>query len=343
MNEIMQEYNISIDFANKIVNRDKMIIVQDDNISTRLNISVLDEIEDDQNLTLIFEKPDGTSKSYSLILTEKKSTFDVPNDVLNLSGYAKISFVYIYGEKKLTNYDFIVDIKIEAKIGQLEDLNEEELSSFESVIGQLNEKLVEVNELESTVEVAESSRIESENNRIIAENDRVNAQVTRNTSEIERLQNESNRVISENDRVQNELTRIEFENNRVIVENDRVQNELNRQTAESSRIVAESDRNQKELERESAETSRESQEQERETNSANTINSCNTATNNANSAANSANTAATNAQDVANEVTSKLNNGDFNIPVIQITEEEYDALSDEEIDDNAFYIDSLSW
>ena len=100
-------------------------------------------------------------------------------------------------------------------------LNEDEAMADENFT-LFQQAVVDLNELEASIEAAESKRVTAENARVSAESARASNENTRKSNETARISAESSRASAESTRASNENTRKSNETSRVSAESSRV-------------------------------------------------------------------------------------------------------------------------
>ena len=202
---------------------------------------------------------------------------------------------------------------------------------------------------------AENIRIENEKARVEAENARKEAETNRDTEESKRVSAETDRASAEAVRNSSEESRVNAENARDAAENIRVKNETDRIAAESARANAETDRITEEStrvanenERIENEAKRIEAEKSRETNTAEAIKNSEAATKKAEDAASGVIAALEGTIATVDHIGLSKPDGDTitidkdgtlhsSAKGIEITLEEYNALSEEEKSDGSVY------
>lgn len=210
------------------------------------------------DIVVNFKRPDR--KVISRILTASGSIveYKIGNEEMHVDGDAELEIQFFNSDntKRISTKRMKVQI--------IESIGADDVYTDDESYSTLQQLLVEVRDLEATVEQNEQERIDNENARIAAENSRVNAENTRESNEATREFNETNRVAAENDRDNAESTRESNEQTREFNETNRIAAENTRESNEQARIDNENTRQTNEQTRQDNETVREQNETQRQ-------------------------------------------------------------------------------
>lgn len=140
-------------------NKEPIIIVENDNLSTKFEFIFEDEIKNGTNILLKIKHITGSVKEYILKVQDKKAEQILTNNIA-IAGKLRMSISLIGSNKEiLTNAEFQNDILVEESLSGETTLKEEDISVLEELISQVND----LNKISEIIEKNTEQDIEMNN------------------------------------------------------------------------------------------------------------------------------------------------------------------------------------
>ena len=201
-------------------------------------------LPDDCYAVFAANKSDGTKFNDSCVIQDGRIIYDLDPQLTLAVGRADCDItVYSSGGAVISTARFTMTVFESIFAGASDDMvSEDTFHVLNNLIGDANDTINDMEELNESVTAAEAGRVEAEEARETAEESRETSETERETAEAARASAESTRETAESAREVAEAARASAESARV--------------TAESARVIAESGRVEAEKEREKAEQAR---------------------------------------------------------------------------------------
>lgn len=215
-------------------------------------------LSDDCYAVFAANKSDGTKFNDSCVIQDGRIIYDLDPQLTLAVGRADCDItVYGSGGDVISSARFTMTVFESIFAGASDEMvSEDTFHVLNNLIGDANDTINDMEDLNDAVTAAEALRVEAENAREEAENDREEAETARETAETARDSAEDARIAAEKERDAAEDERIAAEDAREAAETARAKAETARETAEVARGKAEAAREEAEAARKEAEEER---------------------------------------------------------------------------------------
>lgn len=227
-------------------------------IATLLDNQEMFYLPDDCYAVFAANKSDGTKFNDSCVIQGGRIIYDLDPQLTLAVGRADCDItVYDRDGGVISTSRFIMVVFESIFAGASDEMvSSDSFHVLNNLIGDANDRIHDMEELNESVTAAEAGRVEAETERVDNEQTREENEAARQANEVERQANESERKASEETRKTNESEREKNEAVRIANEQNRIAAEDLRASAESVRIAAEAARVTAEAARAAAEAAR---------------------------------------------------------------------------------------
>ena len=208
-------------------------------------------LSDDCYAVFAANKSDGTKFNDSCVIQDGRIIYDLDPQLTLVTGRADCDItIYDRGGAVISTARFVMVVFESIFAGASDEMvSEDTFHVLNNLIGDANDTINDMEDLNDAVTAAEALRVEAENAREEAEDAREEAETARETAESARASAEAERISAEEDRDEAEDARTSAETARVSAEEDRDEAEDARASAEAARVEAEAARVEAEQER----------------------------------------------------------------------------------------------
>lgn len=220
-------------------------------IATLIENGEMFYLSDDCYAVFAANKSDGTKFNDSCVIQDGRIIYDLDPQLTLAVGRADCDItVYGSGGDVISTARFTMTVFESIFAGASDEMvSEDTFHVLNNLIGDANDTINDMEDLNDVVTAAEALRVEAENAREEAENDREEAETARETAETARDSAEDARIAAEKERDAAEDERIAAEDAREAAETARAKAESARAAAEDAREEAEAARVEAEQER----------------------------------------------------------------------------------------------
>ena len=208
-------------------------------------------LSDDCYAVFAANKSDGTKFNDSCVIQDGRIIYDLDPQLTLVTGRADCDItIYDRGGAVISTARFVMVVFESIFAGASDEMvSEDTFHVLNNLIGDANDTINDMEDLNDAVTAAEALRVEAENAREEAEDAREEAETARETAESARASAEAERISAEEDRDEAEDARTSAETARASAEEDRDEAEDARASAEAARVEAEAARVEAEQER----------------------------------------------------------------------------------------------
>ena len=208
-------------------------------------------LSDDCYAVFAANKSDGTKFNDSCVIQDGRIIYDLDPQLTLVTGRADCDItIYDRGGAVISTARFVMVVFESIFAGASDEMvSEDTFHVLNNLIGDANDTINDMEDLNDAVTAAEALRVEAENAREEAETARETAETARETAETARETAEDARIAAEKERDAAEDERIAAEDARESAETARAKAESARASAEAARVEAEAARAEAEQER----------------------------------------------------------------------------------------------
>ena len=208
-------------------------------------------LSDDCYAVFAANKSDGTKFNDSCVIQDGRIIYDLDPQLTLVTGRADCDItIYDRGGAVISTARFVMVVFESIFAGASDEMvSDDTFHVLNNLIGDANDTINDMEDLNDAVTAAEALRVEAENAREEAETARETAETARETAESARASAEAERISAEEDRDEAESARASAETARASAEEDRDEAEDARASAEAARVEAEAARVEAEQER----------------------------------------------------------------------------------------------